>query len=808
MLLRALGVAAVASAIHAWRLYHSRRQRSNEQVVTSTAQGQQQAITTQQNNESNEPKSFNNQDIDAIAAVERPDENLLEENLQKQQHQESQSQSEEEETQFEMTLNSEPIDTDTPTPPSLPPFSSITTAATLLSTIPDLTDPRTLTKPSPVDLDLQERAISSPLDTTTTNQRHRTAAEAIMAGKSSSSDQNNPFFFKHSSQPHHHHHPPTLPPRPPLWSGAPGVMPRLSEEVEQSAHSFGRGDDSTRSSSLAATDDARLAIRLNIISGPAMDLPPYISQEDTIEVTIGRLSSNIVTIDDSEVSGHHLSIRWSTAQRCWQVADLGSLNGTRLNGELISVSTASTPPITTTTGGGGGVSNSITNTASRRRGEDVPLSSDDILQLGSYTQIKVSMFPRDLLNPNYTQDLTLGSLPKGSLPRSLTLLTAKHRIPSFTSLSPTTISNRTPTVRKAAIAAASDELRLECCIASRTGRDHMRKGQGCEDVACADCPLPGSQQALMIENSNSNNIGDDDIGITSSSSQPASLAALFCIFDGHCGREAADAASTALPDEVSSRLPGAREALISGKGVPELLRDAFLATDDRIAAEQGCTATAILAWNLPSNSRDSSNTFEDTSSCGEQQQQQQQPEGVVVCLQAANVGDSSALYVDPQTARWKELTEDHRLTNEKERKRLTDMGIQLTDNSRRLYGLNLSRCLGDRFLKDGDLGLSAEPHLSEVVKIPPDRGAIILIASDGLWDVADPETVAAAVCQADAELDGSIVGVANAAVAAAVKRNTKDDVTVLAVRVWPSDEWKYRSPCRNLDDGKDASFES
>lgn len=796
MLLRALGVVAVASAAHVWRLYHSRRQRSNEQVVPP-AQGQQEAVNTQQTNETNEPKSFNNQDIDAVAAAaaKKPVEPLLEENLQRQLE-ESQSQSEEEETQFQMTLNSEPIDT--PTPPSLPPFSSSIT--TLLATIPDLTDSRTLAKASlNLDSNLQERALSSPLDTTTTNnQRYRTAAEAIMAGKSSSSDQNNPFSL--------HHHPPTLPLRPPLWSGAPGVMPRLSEEVEQSAHSFGRGADSTRSS-LAATDDARLAIRLNIISGPAMDLPPYISQEDTIEVTIGRLSNNILTIDDSEVSGHHLSIRWSTAQRCWQVADLGSLNGTRLNGELISVASTSIPQITT---GGGGTSSSIP-TPSRRRGEDVSLSSDDILQLGSYTQIKVSMFPRDLLNPNHILgSLPNSCLPNSSLPRSLTLLTAKHRIPSFTSLSPTTISNKTPTVRKAAIAAASDELRLECCIASRTGRDHMRKGQQCEDVACADCPLPRSQQALMIDNSNNNigggggSIGGNNTSITLSSQSQSteSLAALFCIFDGHCGREAADAASTALPDEVSSRLPGAREALISGEGVAELLHDAFLATDDRIAAEQGCTATAILAWNLPF-SRDSTDTVEATSSSGEQQQQ-----GGVVCLQAANVGDSSALYIDPQTARWKELTEDHRLTNEKERKRLTDMGIQLTDNSRRLYGLNLSRCLGDRFLKDGDLGLSAEPHLSEVVKIPPNRGAIILIASDGLWDVADPETVAAAVCQADAELDGSIVGVANAAVAAAVKRNTKDDVTVLAVRVWPSDEWEYRSPCRNLDDGRDAAFES
>ena len=39
--------------------------------------------------------------------------------------------------------------------------------------------------------------------------------------------------------------------------------------------------------------------------------------------------------------------------------------------------------------------------------------------------------------------------------------------------------NTTPS-RKATVAAASDELRLECCIASRTGRDHGRKHQVCE----------------------------------------------------------------------------------------------------------------------------------------------------------------------------------------------------------------------------------------------------------------------------------------------------------------------------------------
>ena len=54
-----------------------------------------------------------------------------------------------------------------------------------------------------------------------------------------------------------------------------------------------------------------------------------------------------------------------------------------------------------------------------------------------------------------------------------------------------------------------------------------------QDVACAECPLHGSEEALG-----------------------GNPAALFCVFDGHCGRGAADAASVALPDAVSTRLKG------------------------------------------------------------------------------------------------------------------------------------------------------------------------------------------------------------------------------------------------------------
>jgi Protein phosphatase 2C len=44
------------------------------------------------------------------------------------------------------------------------------------------------------------------------------------------------------------------------------------------------------------------------------------------------------------------------------------------------------------------------------------------------------------------------------------------------------------------------------------------------------------------------------------------------------------------------------------------------------------------------------------------------------------------------------LTADHRWTSTEERARLAGMGIQLEGRTR-LYGLNLSRCLGDKFLK-------------------------------------------------------------------------------------------------------------
>ena len=89
------------------------------------------------------------------------------------------------------------------------------------------------------------------------------------------------------------------------------------------------------------------------------------------QVNVGRLDENTMTIPDSEISGNHVSMRWEASGPAWYVMDLGSLNGTMLNDHIIS-------------------------TSNRRPGKAFRLSSDDILQLGSRTKLKVTCLPHEM----------------------------------------------------------------------------------------------------------------------------------------------------------------------------------------------------------------------------------------------------------------------------------------------------------------------------------------------------------------------------------------------------------------------------
>jgi len=274
----------------------------------------------------------------------------------------------------------------------------------------------------------------------------------------------------------------------------------------------------------------------------------------------------------------------------------------------------------------------------------------------------------------------------------------------------------------------SEFLRLEGCAVSQTGREHQRRGQGCEDVAHWEVPLRSTSDGTS----------------------------LFCIFDGHCGRNSAKEARELLPQILADSLPQASGNMQNGGGADSIWEQTFLTTDSRIKSEEGCTATALLVWKDAQEN---------------------------VCLQAANVGDSAVVFNDGVHKDGVQMTADHRLTNPDERQRLADMGIHLGQDRTRLYGLNLSRCLGDKFLKDEDLGLSAQPHISTVIKVAPDQSGTVLMASDGLWDVTDAQRVLQIVSRVAKESNGSVKAMTDAVVQHAQRQRTRDDLTVVLFKV-------------------------
>jgi hypothetical protein len=91
-------------------------------------------------------------------------------------------------------------------------------------------------------------------------------------------------------------------------------------------------------------------------------------------------------------------------------------------------------------------------------------------------------------------------------------------------------------------------------------------------------------------------------------------------------------------------------------------------------------------------------------------------------MQAANVGDSSAalgrVSVSDKSAHGaKYLTPEHKVRHKEERDRLNEAGAELPPEATRLYGLALSRALGDKFLKDQNVGLIAHPFVSEPIDV-------------------------------------------------------------------------------------------
>nr|VDD33241.1 unnamed protein product [Brassica oleracea] len=237
---------------------------------------------------------------------------------------------------------------------------------------------------------------------------------------------------------------------------------------------------------------------------------------------------------------------------------------------------------------------------------------------------------------------------------------------------------------------------------------------------------------------------------------------LFCVCDGHGGAGAAQSAIKIIPEVLANILSDSpkKEKVLSQGDASDVLRDVLVKTEARLDDHQyeGCTATVLLVW------KDSEEHL---------------------FAQCANLGDSACVikYVQHilllHDGRYIQMTEDHRVTSLTERRRIQEAGLSLRDKETRIFGINLARMLGDKFPKQQDGRFSAEPYISEPLRIDQSsKDAFAVLASDGLWDVVSPKKAVQLVLQMR-ENESSAEKIANGLLNEARVMRTKDNTSII-----------------------------
>jgi serine/threonine protein phosphatase PrpC len=162
------------------------------------------------------------------------------------------------------------------------------------------------------------------------------------------------------------------------------------------------------------------------------------------------------------------------------------------------------------------------------------------------------------------------------------------------------------------------------------------------------------------------------------------------VFDGHGGPDVARIASKILPSLFFRKIK-------EGKTQAEAFREAYLEISDSQEFHTiGSTAVSFFS------------------------------EGRVLCV--ANTGDSRMIMVIEENAT--QITTDHKLNIWTEEERILTSGGRIVDSH--INGaLNMTRSLGDRYLKD--FGVIADPEIF-TVNLPESKEIYLVAASDGLWE--------------------------------------------------------------------------
>ncbi|EGG25224.1 protein phosphatase 2C [Cavenderia fasciculata] len=226
------------------------------------------------------------------------------------------------------------------------------------------------------------------------------------------------------------------------------------------------------------------------------------------------------------------------------------------------------------------------------------------------------------------------------------------------------------------------------------------------------------------------------------------------VFDGHNGKLAADFTKTHLPYEIyksraaDKSLPASMIASGIVKDIETTMESAYTQVDqsflqlaDRDDKKAGSTVATVIAMKDK--------------------------------LVVSNVGDTEVVLSSGSKA--SALSTMHLPTNEMERERVEKAGgVIIQCGTLRVNGvLAVTRAMGDRNLKDV---ITCLPDTKIHHLTPADQ--FLVIATDGLWDVMKHQEVVDYIIQQNQEKQPQI---ADRLVEEALRRNSKDNITVIIV---------------------------
>lgn len=225
---------------------------------------------------------------------------------------------------------------------------------------------------------------------------------------------------------------------------------------------------------------------------------------------------------------------------------------------------------------------------------------------------------------------------------------------------------------------------------------------------------------------------------------------LYAVFDGHGGDQVAKQAAHLLP-LMFAAVPG---------DVRSRLQAAITAVDERLCKETsahvGSTALAAVVDHQ--------------------------------FVYIANVGDSRGVLLNNDGIRF--ITRDHKADDATEAERIRAKGGHVFYNQqahRVMGGLAMTRALGDHAFRS--VGVTAEAETIRIDRLAGDD--ILILATDGLWDVMSNEQAALLVrtCMRKASDKGATRSAALRITAAVLtrtaieRRGSRDNVTVMVVDV-------------------------